>query len=135
MRELLRRTFVNSLSIFIVSLFLSGLVIRGGFASYVVAGFLLAVLSIFLDPIVKLFTMPFNILTLGLLSFLTTLVSLFILNFIYHNISITSFTFNGVSFLGLKASHIYVGGILSYVVISATIYFCAKLINFAFSNQ
>ena len=134
MKEIIRRTVVNSLSIFLVSLFLTGLHVSGGFWSYLTAGFLLAVLTTLLDPVVKIITLPFNILTLGLLSFLTTLVSLFILSFFYHNIGISNFTFQGISFLGLKINQIQVAGILSYVAISATIYFSNKVLSFLFSE-
>ena len=134
MKELIRRALTNALSIFLISIAVAGLHVNGGFISYIVAGLLLAVFNIILDPIVKIFTLPFNILTLGLLSFLTTLASLFLLTVVYPNVTVSNFTFQGVSLLGLTIGQIQFGGILSYVVISATIYFLNKIINSVFSN-
>ena len=51
MRELGRRIAVNSASLFLVSLLFSGLVIKGVFLNYVIAGALLAVFSVIFDPI------------------------------------------------------------------------------------
>ena len=133
MRELARIIVTNSASLFLVSLLFSGLVIKGVFLNYVIAGALLAVFSVILDPIVKVVTLPFNILTLGLLSFLTILVALFVLTIFYSYVSVNAFTFSGFSFLGLTIGAIHFSRLLSFVVISATIYFSNKLINWLFS--
>lgn len=134
MREIAKRVFVNALSLFLISQVLVGLDVTGGFVSYLYAGLILAVLTILLDPVVKMVTLPFHILTLGLISFFTTTVALFILTLIYKSVTITSFTFAGVEALGIRASEIHFSGILSYVVISATIYFLNKLIVWLFAD-
>ena len=134
MREIIRRSCVAALSLFLVSLFLSGLVVRGGFPSFIYAGILLAIFSVILDPVIKVVTLPFNILTLGLLSFLTTFVALFILTLFYHSVSVYPFAINSFSILGLRVGHIAVGGILSYVVISATIYILSKVLDWIFNK-
>ena len=101
MRTLLSRIFTNSLSIFLVSLVFSGLSVSGGFINYVIAGALLSVLSIVLDPIIKAITLPFHILTLGLISFLTTLVALFIVTIFFKSVEVHAFIFPGFSSVGL----------------------------------
>lgn len=135
MRELIKRIVTNALSLFLVSLFLSGLSISGGFESFLIAGALLAIFATVLDPIVRIVTLPFNILTLGLLSFLTTLVALFGVTFFYPSVSIHAFTFAGISFLGLSIAKIQFSHFLSFVVISATIYFLNKAIAFLFKSR
>ena len=134
MREIARRVFVNALSLFLISQVLVGLKVTGDFVSFIYAGLILAVLTVLLDPVVKMVTLPFNILTLGLISFLSTTVALFILTLIYKSVSIASFTFAGVEAVGIRVNEIYVSGILSYVVISATIYFLNKLIAWLFAD-
>lgn len=133
MRELFKKIALNSFSLFLVSLLFSGLTISGGFINFLIAGGLLALFSIILDPIVKVVTLPFNILTLGLLSFLTVLVALFALTIFYPNVAVNAFTFNGFSLLGLSIGKIAFSRFLSFVVISATIYFTNKLIAWVFS--
>jgi putative membrane protein len=132
MHEIAKKVVTNSLSLFLVSLLFSGLVVSGGFVNYVIAGALLALLSIIFDPFVKVVTLPFNILTLGLLSFLTILVALFVLTFFYPAIAVNEFTFSGFSFIGLSIGTIHFSRVLSFVVISATIYFSNRLIGWLF---
>ncbi len=133
MRSILRTIFVNTLSLFLVSLVFSGLQINGGFASFLYVAAWLSVLTLVFDPIVKVVILPFNILTLGLLSFLTTLLSLFLITIFYKNLSIVNFTFQGFSFLGISMGRISFSGFLPIIVISATIYFSNKLIGWLFT--
>ncbi|HVZ11790.1 MAG TPA: phage holin family protein [Patescibacteria group bacterium] len=132
MRQLFSKFALSALSLFLVSLFLSGIKISGGFVNYVIAGALLAVLSTIMDPIVKVITLPFNLLTLGLLSFLTTLVSLFALTILFQNVTVASFTFPGFDLLGITVGHIHFSLFLSFVVISATIYFLDRFLVWLF---
>ncbi len=135
MRGLVKRVATNALSLFLVSLLFSGLSISGGFINFLIAGALLAVFTTVLDPIVRIVTLPFNILTLGLLSFLTTLVALFALTLFYSNATVHAFTFMGISFLGLSIGKIVFSRFLSFVVISATIYLSDRFLNFLFESR
>lgn len=134
MKTLMRLIATNSLSLFLVSLFLPGLKINGEITTFISVGAILAVVSTLIDPVVKLLTLPFNILTLGLLSFLTTLTSLFLVTIFYKDIRVSDFTFGGISLFGLTIEKVFVSGFLSFVVISATIYFLNKFINWIFSK-
>ena len=134
MKEVARKTSYNAISIFIVSYLFNGVRVDGGLFSYLILGLLLTIVSSLLDPVIKVVTLPFNIITLGFLSFLTTLVSLYIIGFFYNNLSILNFTFTGGSFLGVHVSKVYFSGFLSYVAVSATIYFTNKLLGWLFSN-
>lgn len=133
MHDLARKVATNTLALFLVSLLLTGLVISGGFVNYLIAGALLAIFATILDPVVRVVTLPFQILTLGLLSFLTIVVALWVLTIFYAPVMVNSFTFPGFSFLGLTIGAIHFSRLLSFVVISATIYFAGKLIDWLFS--
>lgn len=130
MKQLLASIALNSLSIFLTSLLFSGLQVTGGITSFITAGLLLTLLIALLDPIVKIITLPFNIITLGLLSFLSTLAALFVLTFFYSSIKVYPFIFDGISFLGLTIKEMEFSLLLSFIVISATIYFVNKLLGF-----
>lgn len=134
MKGIIRRILVNTLSLFLVSIFLPGLSITGGFVAYLYAGALLALISILIDPIVKVLILPFNILTLGFLSFLTILVSLLIVTFIDPNVHVTSFTFQGISWLGFEVKKLQLSGLLPIIAISVTIYILNRAIDFIFAE-
>src|SRR3989338_11683359 len=132
MKAIVRLIAINSLSIFLVSLFLPGLHVSGGCACCIIVGTLLTITSTILDPIIKIITLPFNILTLGFLSFLTTLAALFLITTFYGSIRVSAFTFEGFTFAGIVIQKIQLSYLLSFVVISATIYFLSALIEWLF---
>ncbi len=134
MKAIVRRIFVYTLSLFLTSLLMPGLVITGGFVSFLYAGAILALISIIVDPIVKVVTLPFNLLTLGLLSFLTILVSLFILTIVDSHVAVIPFVFQGFSFFGATVKQINFSGFLPIVVISVTIYILNRAIDFIFGE-
>lgn len=133
MRQIAKKIVTNALSLFLVSLLFSGLVITGGFINYLIAGALLALFALILDPLVRIITLPFQIITLGLLSFLTIMVALWVLTIFYPPVTVYAFTFPGFSILGLTSGPIHFSRFLSFVLISATIYFANKLIGWLFS--
>ncbi len=132
MKGIIRTFLVNSLSIFLTSLIMPGLKIDSG-SGFIVSGIILSVFSAILDPFIKVITLPLHILTLGMLSFLTTLASLYLLTFIYSEIHVNDFVLGSISLLGFQTGSFSFSGFLPYVVISATIYLLARLINWLFS--
>ena len=134
MRAIARLIAINSLSIFLVSLFLPGFHVSGAFTSFIIGGALLTIAATFLDPIMKIITLPFNILTLGFLSFLTTLAALLLITVFYGNIGVSAFTFEGFTFAGIVIQKNQLSLPLSFIVISATIYLLGKVLDSVFSS-
>lgn len=128
MKELLRNIFVTSLSLFITSQIFSGLKIHQDLLTFAIAGAVLAVITIIFDPIVKFLTLPFTLLSLGLLSFLSTLLSLLVLTYVFPSVQVTAFTFEGFSFAGIEIKRIFLSSILSFTLISATIYLLKRAV-------
>ncbi|OGH16693.1 MAG: hypothetical protein A3C30_01115 [Candidatus Levybacteria bacterium RIFCSPHIGHO2_02_FULL_40_18] len=134
MKAVLRLIVINALSLFLVSLFLPGLTVSGGFTGFLISGLLLTIASTILDPIIKILTLPFNLLTLGFLSFLTTLSALFLMSLFYKNISVSAFTFEGLNFMGIVIQEIQFSDLLSFIVISATIYILGRILDSLFAK-
>jgi len=132
MKTLLKNILINTLLLYLISAYVGGISIRGGLDTYIISASILTFMTLFLEPIVKILTIPFTLLTLGLFSFLTTLLALFATSLIYKPLTVGSFTFNGLTFLGLNIEKIFLSTLLSFIVISATIYFLNRFINWLF---
>ena len=100
MKGLIRHTVVNGVSLAILDQIIPGVTIIGGFVTYIIAGFVLSLLLLILKPILNIFSLPLNMLTLGLFSFFTNAIILYILTVFVTQINITSFTYNGFTFAG-----------------------------------
>lgn len=100
MKTLFRSIALNALSLFFLSQLISGVKIYGGVLTFIVGGFALSLMGVILKPILKLITLPLNIVTFGATSFLINVVILYILTILIPQISINAFIFKGVSILG-----------------------------------
>lgn len=100
MKSLLRKTLLNSLSLWLTSVLLVGLKIYGGLTTLLLAGFVLLLIQKIIKPILQILTLPFNLLTFGLFSWLINVATLYLLTFFVPQIKITDFIFPGANFAG-----------------------------------
>lgn len=122
MKTVLRVVLLQSLALFLTSQLLPGLVITGGWITYVLGGILLSILSFALKPILQLIAFPLNIITFGLFNCVINAALLWVLTILVAKINVHVFTMSGVSFLGLSIPNIHIYSIIpAYIVIAVTL--------------
>ena len=134
MRNLLKDVIIQSLCLYMVSLIFPGLKIYNA-ESLFLGGFLLVLGYKIFTPILQIILLPFNLISFGLFSAATTLVSLFIITGFVKSIKIHAFTFPGIAFYFLNIKSFYLTLFLSFIVISVTIYVLGKLMNWVFEAK
>jgi len=79
-RDLLLRLFLNTLALWIVTQLYGGIYFASGsgLGDYVLAGLIFGLANALVKPVLLLFTLPFNILTLGLFTLVVNAVILLI---------------------------------------------------------
>ncbi|MBI2621649.1 MAG: phage holin family protein [Candidatus Levybacteria bacterium] len=127
MKSLLRHTVFNSVSLFVLTQAVSGVKISGGWENLMISGFLLSVLNKVLRPVLNLFSLPLNAVTLGLFSFIANAIILYILTVLVPDISVSEFTFNGFSFAGFVVPVIHFSTLYAFIVSAAVL---SLIINF-----
>lgn len=115
MKSLIRSTTVNSFALYLISIVLAGVVISGGFTTYLLGGLALSVMNVTVRPVLSILSLPLNLVTLGLFSFFSNAIILYLLTVIVPNIKINAFTFTGFSFAGFVVPDIYFNGLFSYI--------------------
>ncbi|HHW09475.1 MAG TPA: phage holin family protein [Firmicutes bacterium] len=68
MSGILTRWLINTVALLIVAFLIDGIKVSG-FGAALIAAAVLGVVNAFIRPVIMLFTLPFNVLTLGLLTF------------------------------------------------------------------
>ena len=134
MRSILRNILLYSFSLYLTQTLFGGLVLHGGLQTLLVGGLLLAIGFKILKPILSVISLPFNMLSLGLFSIFIIAFILFLITLLLPAIDVRPFTFNGISFLGVEIHKFYVSLLLSYCLISVTIYLITKAINWLFGK-
>lgn len=129
MKSAVRNIVFYSVSLFLTSQIIIGLKISGGLTTYVIGGIVLSVLFIIIKPILSLITLPLNIITLGLFSFLINAIILYLLTIFVNSISIKAFTFPGLSFAGFIIPKLFVNNFFAFIVASAVLSFIVGILK------
>lgn len=116
MKSILRSISLYSFSLFVVTILLDGVKVTGGIWSFIVAGAILTLLFWVVKPIVSLITFPLSFITLGLFSFITNALMLYLLTILAPNISIQAFTFPGLSFWGFVIPPFFLNTFFAFIV-------------------
>ncbi len=132
MRSVLRNILLYAFALYLTQMIFSGLVLHGGIQTLLLGGLLLTIGFKLLKPILSVISLPFNLLTLGLFSIVIIAFIIFLITLIYPSIEIRPFTFPGVIIWGVEIHKFYVTSLLSYILISVTIYLITKLIDWLF---
>lgn len=134
MKGIFRNVLLYGFSLYLTQIFFEGLIVHGGIRTYVIGGILLAIGFKILKPVLSILSLPFNIITLGLFSILIIAFIMFLITLVYPPIEIRPFTFQGMSVGGIEIHRFYVTSLLSYILISGTIYLITKTINWLFGK-
>lgn len=108
LRLLLRTIAINLASIYLAAQILSGVITYvGGYKTLLLAAIVIAVVNLFVRPIVNLLLLPIHLITLGIFRWIANLATLYIVTWLVPNLQIHSFTFGGVNLHYVIVPQIY----------------------------
>ncbi len=118
MKPLLRNILLNLLVIYLADLVYPGFTIKHELKILVTAAVIWFLLNKIVKPIIKLLLLPINLITLNLFSWVVSLITLFLLQIIVGEISISAYQFPGLNFEGFIIPPIYINIFFSYIITS-----------------
>jgi putative membrane protein len=77
-KKIIIGVILNSLALYGVALFLTDMRYTGGFKFFLIGGFIIGVLNIFVKPLMKLLSFPLMIMTIGLFSLVINAIIFFL---------------------------------------------------------
>lgn len=97
-RLFLRTIVINLLTIYFTSQILSGMISYvGGYQTLLLASLAIAVVNLFIRPIINLLLLPVHLLTLGLFRWFANLVTLYLVTLMVPRLQIHAFDFEGLN--------------------------------------
>ena len=117
-KSIVRNVAYYSLSLFLLTFFLDGVKVAGGFVSYLIGGIVLALLFIVVKPIINIISFPLRIITLGLFAFVINAILLYLLTLILPFVTVKAFMFSGLSFAGFIIPKFYLNTFLAFMASS-----------------
>lgn len=121
MKSIVRKITFYGFSLFLLTQIFSGVKISGGLQTYIIGGTALSLIFLIIKPILNIVTLPLNIMTLGLFSFLINAVILYLLTILVPSISISAFVFNGFSFAGFIIPKFFINTFFAFIVSSVVL--------------
>ncbi len=124
LRLFLRTIAMNLASVWLAAEILSGVITYiGGYQTLLLAALVIAVVNLFVRPVVNLLLLPIHLVTLGVFRWLANLVTLYIVTWLVPNLQIHSFTFPGVNLYYLIVPSISFSAFGAFIVATLTLTF------------
>jgi len=100
MKHIIRVFLFNVFALWLAGQLLPALVVPTGVATVFLAGSVLALLMLIVQPILKILFIPINILTFGLLSWMINVIVLYLLTVFVPEIHVSPWVFPGATWAG-----------------------------------
>lgn len=130
MKFFLKPWLINSLTLVVLSQLLIGFKIYNDFKGVVIAGLGLTFINIFIKPLLKIITLPFNLLTLGIFSWLVNVFSFGLLFLFVQDVSINPFYFPNIQFGGIIINSFTVSRLGSLILATLLLSLIKKIIEY-----
>jgi putative membrane protein len=127
MRTILKHFIINTVSLYLVSLAVSGIVFADGTYSILMAGIVLTVTTLIIRPIINILLLPINLITFGLFRWVGFAVTLYLVTLIVPGFKLINFVFTGYTSYWFSLPAISLSGILAFIAFSFLISFVASL--------
>ena len=121
MKKFLRHLVVNTITLYLVTGFIKGLVFEQGVVTLLLAGAGLTVASILAKPIINLLLLPLNMVTFNLFKWISSAIALYLVTLVVPGFKVAAFIFDGFSSNWLDIPSVNVVGIFAFVLFSLVI--------------
>ena len=119
MRRIIRHFSVEIFSLYVASVFATGLYFESGIETLLLTGVGLTVASFLAKPVINILLLPLNLVTFGLFKWISGSIVLYLVTLIIPGFAITGFYFEGLVSKWLDLPSFGLGaGPLSYVAFS-----------------
>ena len=122
LRLFLRSIAINLASVYIAAQILKGIVSYvGGWQTLFLAAFAIALVNLFVKPIINLLLLPIHLLTLGLFRWIANLATLYLVTWLVPNLQIQPFTSPELSLKYLLIPTIHFSAFGAFLVTTLTL--------------
>lgn len=129
MKSILRNILVHTIILFYLARVIPGVRLENTLQAVLAGGTILALLFIFIRPVLKLLFLPINLVTLGVFSGLVNVLIIYLFDRYYEAFSVVSWRFAGYGYNGFTIPAVDFSVFWTYVLVSLIITFTSSLLN------
>lgn len=128
MKTIIKHYLIDTVSLYLISLVVSGMVFENGIETLLLTGLVLMLTTLIVRPIINLLLLPINLVTFGLFKWVTYALTLFLVTIIVPGFKITGFAFAGFSSVWISLPPVILSGFFAFVIFSFLISFVSSLV-------
>jgi putative membrane protein len=132
MKKRLRNALFASLAFLLLAYIYPGFAFDDS-QTIILATAVFAFIYLFIRPVLKLLSLPLNLVTFGLFSFLVNLAILFLIAYLIPGFEIVAYEFEGFHLLGIQIPSLDLNVFLSALVASVALSFISSVVFWIFS--
>jgi len=118
MKKILKHFVIDTYSLYLVSKIAQGLVFENGFRTLVIAGAVVAVVSLLAKPVINLLLLPLNLVTFGVFRWVSSAIVIYLVSMLIKEFKVTRFFFPGYHSQWFDLPEITFAGIMAYIAFS-----------------
>jgi len=132
MKTILKHFIIDTVTLYVISLVISGIVFEKGIETLLLTGFVLMLTTMVIQPMINLLLLPINLITFGLFKWVTYAITLYLVTLAVPGFKLLDFAFGGLINPWFPIPAFSVGGPLAFIAFSFIISFVSSLIYWIF---
>jgi putative membrane protein len=132
MRGLLKHFIINTVSLYLISQSIGGMVFERGLYTLVLTGAVLMLTAIIIKPILNILLLPLNLVTFGLFKWVTYAITFYLVTLLVPGFKILDFAYRGYSSNLFSIPSVALTGTLAFLAFAFLVSFLTSLMNWIF---
>ncbi len=132
MKTILKHFLIDTISLYLISLAVKGIVFENGVQTLLLTGAVLALATMIARPVLNILLLPINLVTFGLFKWVTYVVTLYLVTIVVPGFALLDFVFAGYSSVWFVIPSIHLTGLLAFIAFSFLISFVSSVVYWIF---
>ncbi len=132
MRTVIKHFLIDTISLYIISQSVAGIVFAEGMYTLLLAGFVLMLATLIVKPIINVLLLPINLITFGLFKWVTYAITLYLVTLVVPGFHLGEFIFKGFSSYWFSVPGISLSGVLAFIAFSFVISTISSILYWIF---
>ena|SRR3990172_1864956 len=132
MRTIFKHFLIDTVSLYLISQAVSGIVFAEGLYTLFLAGFVLMLATLIVRPIINVLLLPINLITFGLFKWVTYAITLYLVTLVVPGFSLGEFVYAGFNSYWFSIPAISLSGVLAFIIFSFIISTISSILYWIF---
>jgi putative membrane protein len=132
MRGLIKHFLIDTVTLYLISQAVSGIVFIEGTYTLFLAGFVLMLATLIVRPVINILLLPINLITFGLFKWVTYAITLYLVTLVVPGFHLADFIFKGFNSYWFSIPGISLSGILAFIAFSFVISTVSSILYWIF---